>query len=332
MIEWNQFLGSIKTWLGDHGVQILFIAVLAYIFYSVVKAILDRALVRYIEFRKHHDPHTKEARVKRVKTLSSVLVGLTAVFTFGIASFMILAELNIDIAPLLASAGVIGIAIGFGAQSIIKDVFNGLFILLEDQFNTGDVIKVAGISGLVDELNLRRTVLRDLDGIVHVIPNGQINTVSNYTHEWARVNLNISVAYDTDLDHAINVINRVGLDLAADLEFGPMIITAPQALRVDNFGDSGIEIKILGDVRPMKQWSVAGELRRRLKKAFDEAGIEIPFPHTTFMFDNKQLEEISRWSGLADLEATRNAPKKNPTATECKCPPAQTCPEPREGG
>ncbi|MEL7562855.1 mechanosensitive ion channel family protein [Dehalogenimonas sp. 4OHTPN] len=299
-MDWGNFFESVTSWIGAHGLRILLIISLSFLFYRLIKMALDRGLVRYVEFREHHHAGTREDRIKRAKTLASVLTGSVGVFMFGLTVFMLLAELGIDIAPLLASAGVLGIAIGFGAQSIIKDTLNGLFILLEGQFNTGDVVKVAGVSGNVEDLNLRRTVLRDLDGIVHIIPNGQITTVSNYTHEWARVNLNVPVAYSTDLDQAAAVINRVGRELAADPEFSPMIISAPQVLRVDNFADSAIEIKVLGDVHPMKQWPVTGELRRRLKKAFDEAGIEIPFPHTKLFFDDNQLDKYARLSFRSD--------------------------------
>jgi small conductance mechanosensitive channel len=148
------------------------------------------------------------------------------------------------------------------------------------------VVKVADIIGLVEDITLRRTVLRDLDGIVHHVPNGEIKTASNYTRHFSRVNLNISVGYGTDLDHAISVINRVGKELAEDEKWRKVIKTAPQVLRVDSLGDSGIDIKILGDVKPIEQWAVMGELRLRLKKAFDAEGIEIPWPHTKVYFGN----------------------------------------------
>jgi len=199
---------------------------------------------------------------------------------------MILSELDIPIGPILAGFGIAGIAVGFGAQYLIRDLIAGVFILLENQYRVGDVARIADIAGLVEEVNLRKTVLRDLDGIVHHVPNGEIKVASNFTRKFSRVNLNISVAYDTDLDHAISVINRVGQELAADENWGKLIKSAPQALRVDNLGDSGIDIKILGDVKPIQQWAVMGELRLRLKKAFDAEGIEIPWPHTKVYFGN----------------------------------------------
>ena len=192
---------------------------------------------------------------------------------------MILAEIGVNITPLLAGAGIAGVAFGFGAQSVVKDMLRGLFIIAQNQYNKGDVVRIAGITGLVEDVNMWRTVMRDLDGIVHTIPNGEVTTSSNYTKEWSRVNLNISVAYGEDLDHVIAVLNRVGAELAEDNTFGPMIIGTPRVLRVDNFGDSAIEIKILGETKPLKQWDVTGELRKRIKKAFDEEDIEIPWPH-----------------------------------------------------
>ena len=223
---------------------------------------------------------------KRADTLSRVLAGAGQVVVLLIAVFMVLSELEIPIAPILAGAGIAGIAIGFGAQSLIKDLIAGLFIILENQYRVGDVVRISDVSGLVEDINLRRTILRDLDGIVHVVPNGEIRVASNFTKEWSRVNLNVRVAYGEDLDHVISVINRVGKELADDPVWAPAILTPPQALRVDNLGDSGIEIKILGNTKPIRQWDVMGELRRRLKKAFDEEGIEIPWPHTKVYFGN----------------------------------------------
>ena len=194
------------------------------------------------------------------------------------ALFTILPELGVNVTPMLASVGIAGIALGFGAQSLVKDVLTGLFILVENQYSKGDVVTVAGISGQVEEVGLRRTVLRDLDGVVHHVPNSQIAVASNLTQEWSRVNLNVSVAYGEDLDRVFEVINRVGRELAADAEFGPLILKAPQVLRVEAFGESGIAIKVLGDTEPIRQWEVMGELRKRLIRAFLEEGVRVPFP------------------------------------------------------
>ncbi len=268
---------TISGWLLEHGVPILVILVASFIAFWVIRTALRRVVAQYVRVRGK-GRHAKLWFENRSNTLNAIISSTIGVVIFVVALFMIL-SMFFDITPLLAGAGVIGIAIGFGAQSLIKDLLGGLFILLEDQFNKGDVVKIAGIAGLVEEVNLRRTVLRDLDGIVHIIPNGVISTASNYTRDWARVNLDVPVAYGEDLDHVMAVINKVGKKLAEDDYYSKLIKTPPQALRVNNFGDSGIDIKILGDTHPMKQWEVTGELRKRLKKAFDDEGIEIPWPH-----------------------------------------------------
>jgi small conductance mechanosensitive channel len=177
--------------------------------------------------------------------------------------------------------------VGFGAQYLVKDLIAGIFVLMENQYRVGDVARVADVTGLVEEVNLRKTVLRDLDGIVHHVPNGEIRVASNYSRHFSRVNLNISVSYDTDLDYAIGVINRVCQEMAEDAEWSEVFRSVPQVLRVDKLGDSGIDIKIIGDVKPLEQWRVMGELRLRLKRVFDAEGIEIPWPHTKVYFGNK---------------------------------------------
>jgi small conductance mechanosensitive channel len=169
---------------------------------------------------------------------------------------------------------------------LIKDLINGLFILLEDQYGIGDVVKVSGIAGMVEEVNLRRTVLRDLDGVVHSIPNSEISIASNLTKEYSRVNMNISVGYGEDLDRVMKITNQVCQRMAEEPDWKKKIIKTPQVLRVDALGESGIEIKILGDTRPSMQWEVMGELRRRIKKEFDREGIEIPWPHMKVYFGN----------------------------------------------
>jgi small conductance mechanosensitive channel len=215
---------------------------------------------------------------KRISTLSHViyrtLLGVLALA----AVLMILPEFGVSVGPLVAGVGLIGIAVGFGAQSLVKDVISGVFILLENQYGIGDVVELAGTVGLVEDINLRRTVLRDLDGTVHFVPHGLIDRTSNMSKGFARVNLNVGVAYDSDLEHVFAVINRVGQELAHDPQFGPLIREAPQVERVDGFLDSSIEIKVLGTTEPIQQWAVTGELRRRLKLAFDEEKIAIPFP------------------------------------------------------
>jgi small conductance mechanosensitive channel len=226
---------------------------------------------------------------KRSQTLSSVFVGAAVSLIYVSALFMVLTELSVPIGPVLGGFGIAGIAVGFGAQYLVRDLIAGIFILAENQYRTGDVVTIAGISGLVESINLRRTVLRDLDGQVHVIPNGEIAVASNKTKYWSRVNLDIGVAYKEDVDRVVALLNEVGDEIAADPYYGLMLITPPQVLRLDSLDDSAVTFKILGDCKPMKQWEIMGELRRRIKNRFDAEGIEIPFPHQTVYWGEGQV-------------------------------------------
>jgi small-conductance mechanosensitive channel len=268
--------------LVDHGIPILIIVVVGAVLWFVLNKFLPPIVRRGVSRTKYKE--SKEGIEKRTNTLVSIFKGVGRVFLVVIGIMMILSEVGVDIVPVLAGFGIAGIAIGFGAQYLIRDLIAGTFIILENQYRVGDVARVADIAGVVEEVTLRKTVLRDLDGIVHHVPNGEIRVASNFTRHFARVNLDVSVAYGTDLDHAIRVINQVGKALTEDEKWRKAIKSPPQVLRVDNLGDSGIYIKILGDVKPMQQWAVTGELRLRIKKAFDAEGIEIPWPHTKVYF------------------------------------------------
>jgi len=289
-LDVSSTLEAVGSWLLEHGILILIIIALSYLAYRVAKIVTPRLVERTVHITGK-GRRAREERAKRAHTLSGLITGIIGIFIIITAIFMILSEVGIDITPLLAGAGVAGIAIGFGAQSLIKDLLSGLFIIIEDQYGKGDWVQLAGVNGLVEEVNLRRTVLRDLDGNVHSIPNGEVKLATNYTKEWARVNLIVPVAYGEDLDHVTEVINKVGEELAQDKTFGPIIMKAPQVLRVDNFGDSSIDMKVLGETKSMRQWEVAGELRKRIKKAFDEEGIEIPWPHLKLYFGQGQANE-----------------------------------------
>jgi len=275
---------TVVAWLIEHGIRIIIILAVGAVLWFALSKLLPPIVRRSVSRNKYKE--SKEGIDKRTNTLVSIFKGIGRVFIVVIVIMMILSEVGIDIVPILAGFGIAGVAIGFGAQYLIRDLIAGIFIILENQYRVGDVVKVADIGGLVEEVTLRKTVLRDLDGIVHHVPNGEIKTASNFTRHFSRVNLNVSVAYDTDLDRAISVINRIGKELAEDAKWRKVIKTPPQVLRVDNLGDSGIDIKILGDVKPIEQWGVMGELRLRIKKAFDAEGIEIPWPHTKVYFGN----------------------------------------------
>jgi small-conductance mechanosensitive channel len=283
---------AVNSWLIDHGIRILVIAAVGAVLWFALNRFLPPIVRRTVSRTGYKE--SKAGIEKRTSTLLSVFRGVGRVFIVIVAIMMVLDEAGIPVTPVLAGFGIVGIAIGFGAQYLIRDLIAGIFIIMENQYRVGDVVNVAGIGGLVEDITLRKTVLRDLDGIVHHVPNGEIKTASNYTRHFSRVNLNISVGYGTDLDHAISVINRVGKELAEDENWRKIIKSPPQVLRVDNLGDSGIDIKILGDVEPIRQWDVMGELRLRLKKTFDAEGIEIPWPHTKVYFGNPLPDSLEK--------------------------------------
>jgi len=285
---------AVKDWLKDYGPRLGLLAGIGLVLVLGVTAAFPK-FVRRAVMRSRED-QTEEELNKRVETLAGVMVAAFQAIVIAVIGFMMLSELGLDIAPMIAGVGVLGIAIGFGAQNLIKDILAGLFILVENQFRKGDVVTIASTSGVVEDINLRRTLLRDLDGIVHSVPNGEISVASNFTKGYSRVNMNIGVGYGTDLNHAIAVINRVGKQLAEDPAWAADFLTPPQVLRVDNLGDSGIDIKILADTKPIKQWAIMGELRLRLKKVFDEEGIEIPWPHTKVYFGNAPVSPPSQES------------------------------------
>jgi small-conductance mechanosensitive channel len=255
-----------------HGGHILLIAALAFAAIKIIQHLVG-PLVR-IAVREQMAGEAQLEIDKRTDTLTHVTHRTISVVIIVIAVIMALPELGLNVGPLIAGVGIVGLAVGFGAQNLVRDVINGMFILLENQYARGDVVTIAGATGLVEDINLRRTVLRDLDGVVHFVPHGEIKTTSNQTKGFSRVNLVVSVPYDADIDKAFAVINRVGDEMARDPQWGPRIREAPRALRIDRLADTAVEIRVLGVTEPMEQWPVKGELRRRLRLAFDQEGIK----------------------------------------------------------
>lgn len=240
---------------------------------GVVKALMDREASEGTA----QELSAVEIR-KRMDTLDSLATNVVRLFIVLIAGVMILGELRLDIGPAIAGLGIVGIAVGFGAQSLVRDYFNGALILIENQFSKGDVVTLAGVSGEVEDFSLRRTTLRDLDGVVHTVPNGEIRVASNKTRVWARINLDVTIAYGTDVERATGVVNDVGTAMAADPDWRRRVMEAPHVERVAALGEYGITLKILGLVRAPEQWAAGGELRKRLLAAFETHGIEIPRP------------------------------------------------------
>ncbi len=271
----ENFIDSIIPWLLNHGIRIVFIAVFAYILIRILNKFIERAVRLAVVADSQISPDSEK---KREETLIHIFKFTIKVVIWIIAGLMILEEFGVQIAPILAAAGIVGIAFGFGGQYLIKDIISGLFIILENQYRIGDIVAFDKVSGLVENITLRKTTLRDMDGTVHHIPHGEVKTVSNYSKDFSRINLNVSIAYNSDLEKVIRLVNRVGQELFNDDNFKEMLVTPPQFLRVDNLEDSSVVIKIVADTKPLKQWELTGELRKRLLIAFNKEGIEIPFP------------------------------------------------------
>lgn len=218
---------------------------------------------------------------QRARTIAAVLRSVTTTAVWSIAGLMVFAEFDVNLGPLIAGAGIVGVALGFGAQSLVKDFLSGIFMLLEDQFGVGDIIDCGEASGVVEGVSLRTTRLRDVEGTVWHVPNGQILRVGNKSQEWSRALLDVEVAYDTDLPAAIALIKAVADEVWHDDELGQSVIDEPEVWGVERFGPDGIAIRLVVKTRPADQWTVLRELRQRLKAALEAAGVEIPFPQRT---------------------------------------------------
>jgi small-conductance mechanosensitive channel len=298
--DWDK----VEDWLLDHGLTILGIIIFVIVAIFLINLIVPR-LVRVTAQNRLAGKPEEEIK-QRADTLTHVFTRSGGTLLIVIGFITILPELGVQIGPLLAGVGVAGIAIGFGAQSLVKDFFAGTFILLDNQYAQGDVIEIAGKVGVVEDIGIRRTVIRDLDGVVHWVPNGEIVVASNFTQDYSRINMDISVSYAEDLDYVMEVINKVGQELAEDEDWKEIILDPPHSLRVNSFGDSGIDIKVIGDVKPIRQWEVMGEMRRRLKRRFDEVGIEIPFPHRVVVHEAKAAGLPPEYRDIESEKAARD--------------------------
>jgi moderate conductance mechanosensitive channel len=267
-------LGTLSAWAFTSGLKVILIIVIAY------------ALIRTIGLlvtRFEHELSTGTTldaleRAKRARTLGAVISKGTTVLIGGIAALMVLREFRVDIAPVLTGAGIVGLAVGFGAQTLVRDVISGFFLILEDQVRVGDVAAINGIGGLVEEINLRTIVLRDGEGTVHVFPNGSITTLANRSKDFSFYVVDLGISYREDPDRVAGVLRDLGAELQADPKYGPFILAPLEVFGVDAFADWSVTLKFRIKTMPTKQWEVGRELRRRIKKRFDELGIEIPFP------------------------------------------------------
>lgn len=270
---------DIHTVLDNRFMQViltLFVAVVVQVIIGRVLAGVVRSAVR----RHKHASRVEE--MKRENTLISFSKTLSIAVIWLVTGIIILSEFHINIAALLTGAGLVGIVVGMGAQNIIKDYLAGVLIIVENQYRVGDIVMLqaggTNVSGAVEDISIRATRLRDLDGRLHIVPNGSAGVITNMSLEFAQVNVDVGVGYDSNIDLVEKIINKVGSDMAKDEPWSENILQPIKFLRVDNFADSSIVVKSVGRVKPATQWDVAGEFRRRLKAAFDEQGIQIPLP------------------------------------------------------
>ena len=289
---WPEILTALSRW----ALPILVVIIVALVLirasqvfvHGIVKALLDREATEGTA----QELSAVELK-KRMDTLDQLGANVLRFFIVVIAGLMILQSVNLDIGPAVAGLGIVGVAVGFGAQHLVKDYLNGSLILIENQFSKGDVIRVAGVSGTVEDFSLRRTTVRDLDGVVHTVPNGEIAVASNLTRVWARINQDVTVAYGTDVDQAIDVVDTVGREMASDPAWKRRVLETPRVDRVSALGEYGITLKILGTVRATEQWAAAGELRKRLLVAFKANGIEIPRPQRVVLSREPQAPAVA---------------------------------------
>lgn len=285
--EWSDFFDWPQ--LTATGLRILAALVVGWLAYRALRLVLRR-IERSIAAGETGVVSVQE---QRARTLIGLVRSMGLVVISVLVLFMVLGALGIDLGPLLAGAGVIGLAISFGAQSLVKDIISGLFILFENQFGVGDVIRIEpSIGGVVERMTLRVVVLRDVQGVVHVIPNGEIKRVSNLTRTWSRAVLDIGVAYDEDVDRVMEVMRDVGRELWEDPQWRPVLVEPVEVPGIESFGESAVNIRIMAKTVPLKQWEVARELRRRLKRRFDADGISLPFPHRTLHWAEGQAPAV----------------------------------------
>ncbi|UCC99383.1 MAG: mechanosensitive ion channel family protein [Phycisphaerales bacterium] len=276
-MDLKALIENVSTWLVEHGLRILLVLILMFVFIKIAQAATHRFFRGFGKGRRETDEEFK----KKADTLSSIAASVLTIVIVIIAAITIMGELDIPISPILASAGIVGVALGFGGQHLVKDIISGFFILLDDQIRVGDVVQIAGKGGLVEKINLRMTILRDLAGNVHYVRNGEISVVTNMTKEYSRYVFDVGIAYREDVDKVIEVIKEVDENLRNDPEFKNDILEPIEILGLDQFADSAIIIKARTKTKPIRQWAVGREFNKRLKKRFDAEGIEIPFPHRT---------------------------------------------------
>jgi len=260
--------------------RILLTIVIAYIAIKLLRVGLER-LEGLLTFAAERTEIASSAANRRVKTLLGVIRTIAVVLIWFMVVLISFSHVGINIGPILAGAGIVGLAVGFGAQNLVRDLVSGFFMILENQIHVGDVAVINGTGGLVENISFRTIVLRDLEGVVHVFPNGTINTLSNRTKEWSACVIDIRVAYKNDTDRVVEIMRAVGATMQEETAFSGLMLEPIEVLGVNDFAESAVTIRARIKTLPLQQWTVGREYRRRLKKAFDTEGIGFPFPHRT---------------------------------------------------
>ena len=265
----------------------LFLIIIIFFIALWVMKVILRRLRKVIIASVHNDQENLVEKEKRATTLINIARGTIIISLWAVFILIFLKQLGMDIAPILAGAGIVGLAVGFGAQELVRDGISGFFLLLENRIRTGDVVVINGTGGLVEGINLRTVTLRDLSGVVHTFQNGKIDTLANMTKDWSAMVFDIGVAYKENVDKVIEVIKDVGAKLKEDEEYKDKIMEPMEIFGLDKFGDSAVVIKARIKTYPIQQWVVGREFNKRLKVAFDASGIEIPFPHRTIYWGDE---------------------------------------------
>jgi small-conductance mechanosensitive channel len=268
------------------GLRVSMILIFAWVAMKLLQKTLQR-LEQHLTKKSEEEGEPPSESQKRIETIVRLIKQACLLALWLTVGLVILKEFGVEIGPIIASAGVVGLAVGFGAQNLVRDIISGFFIILENQIRVGDVAIVNGTGGLVEKINFRTTVLRDLGGVVHIFPNGTIATLSNLTNEWSAYIFDIGVAYKENTDHVIEIMQEVGKIMREDEKYGKLMLEDPDIFGVDKFGDSSVVIKGRIRTKPIRQWEVGREFLRRIKLAFDENNIEIPFPHRSIYFGEK---------------------------------------------
>lgn len=278
---WEQFVSISTRWLITDLPSILLLMLLLVIVLRITSALINNLKHVLIKRMVYRDEEPDLEIEKRLNTLMGIIRKTSRIVIWSIFGMIFLQKININIAPILTGAGIVGLAVGFGAQELVRDFISGFFILLEDGIRTGDVVTLNGTSGKVERIELRTITLRDSSGVVHIFQNGKINTISNMTKGWSAMVFNIGVAYKEDLTQVMQLMKEVGDSMYAEDEYRSKMLDTMEVSGLNDFGDSSLVIRGRIRTKPGQQWSIGREYRKRLKEAFDEHKIEIPFPHQT---------------------------------------------------